>query len=130
MSTLEDPVTHDFARSFLSQTSSVGIRADLIDLLAGELVKVPARVWHDTFSGLLEYDDLSELGRIAAPTLLVWGDADTVVSREMQAHLARSIPDADLLVYDGVGHTPRWEEPIRFSSDLASFAGRMARVHM
>jgi hypothetical protein len=40
----------------------------------------------------------------------------------MQDHLARSMPDADLLVYTGVGHTPRWEDPVRFSSDLVTFA--------
>ena len=48
--------------------------------------------------------------------------ADAVVPRGMQDHLARSIPDSALLVYHGVGHTPRWEDPTRFSSDLAAFA--------
>lgn len=128
VSELEDPITPDFARSFLAQTSSAGIRPDLIDLLADELLKVPARVWQETFSGLLEYDDLSELGRIEAPTLLVWGDADAVVPREMQDLLAHSIPEADLLVYHGVGHTPRWEDPKRFSGDLATFARQVART--
>jgi len=127
VSGLEDPITPHFARSFITQTSSEGIAPDLIDLLVEEVLKVPARVWQRTFSGLLEYDDLNELGRIDAPTLLVWGDADAVVSRSMQDHLARSIPHADLLVYHGVGHTPRWEEPMRFSRDLAAFAGQVAR---
>jgi pimeloyl-ACP methyl ester carboxylesterase len=67
-----------------------------------------------------------ELGRIEAPTLMVWGDADGLVSRDMQEHLARAIPDAELLVYHGVGHTPRWDDPVRFSSDLATFARRVA----
>ena len=122
MSELEDPITPNFARSFLTQTSSATIRPDLIDQLVTELVKVPARVWRETFSGLLEYDDLSELGRIDVPTLLVWGDADAVVARDMQDHLVRLIPNAELLVYHRVGHTPRWENPTRFSSDLATFA--------
>ena len=59
---------------------------------------------------------------IEAPALLVWGDADTLVSREMQHQLARSIPDASLRVYSGVGHTPRWEDPARFSTELVAFA--------
>jgi pimeloyl-ACP methyl ester carboxylesterase len=130
ISKLDDPITPDFARSFLAQTSSVDLPPDLGDLLVSELLKVPAHVWKQTFSGLLEYDDLSELGRIQAPTLLVWGDADAVVPREMQDELARRIPDADLLVYPGVGHTPRWENPLRFSSDLADFSRRVARAHV
>jgi hypothetical protein len=44
----------------------------------------------------------------------------------MQDHLASAIPDSVLLVYRGVGHTPRWENPVRFSNDLASFVGRLA----
>ena len=96
MSELEDPITPDFARSFLTQTSSADLRPELVDLLVAELLKVPARVWQETFSELLEYDDLSELGRIEAPTLLLWGDVDPVVPRGMQDRLARSIPDSRL----------------------------------
>ena len=126
MSGLEDPITPEFARSLVTQTSSPDLRPELVELLVAEILKVPTRVWHETFSGLLEYNDLSELGRIEAPTLLLWGDADPVVGRSMQDHLAGSIPDSLLLVYEGVGHTPRWENPRRFSSDLATFARRVA----
>lgn len=128
VSDLRDPISRDFARSFIVDTSSAGIQRDLVDQLVEELLKVPARVWHGTFAGLLEYDDTTELGRIEAPTLLVWGDADALVPRDMQDHLARSIPDADLLVYHGVGHTPRWEDPARFSGDLVAFVRRVART--
>src|SRR6476619_1017859 len=48
----------------------------VLDPLVAELLKVPAHVWREMFAGLLQYDDLSDLGRINAPTRLVWGDAD------------------------------------------------------
>lgn len=130
VSELEDPISPDFARSFIADTSSAAIEADLAALLLEELLKVPARVWHGTFAGLLQYDDMTELERIEAPTLLVWGDADALVSRAMQDQLVRSIPDADLLVYHGVGHAPRWDDPARFSSDLSSFVRRVARMQV
>lgn len=79
------------------------------------------------FAGLLQYDDMSELRRIRAPTLLVWGDADQLVARDRQDDLAERIPGADLLVYPGVGHTPRWEDPSRFASDVAAFAEPLLR---
>ena len=68
---------------------------------------------------------MTKLPLIEAPTLLIWGDADALVSRDMQDHLARSIPDADLLVHPGAGHTPRWDDSVRFSRDLVTFVQRV-----
>jgi non-heme chloroperoxidase len=123
---LDDPISPDFARSFVVDTSSQRVSADLNDLLVEEVLAVPARVWQQTFGGLLEYDDQIELPLIEAPTLLIWGDADPLVPREAQDRLVGSIPGADLVVYAGVGHTPRWEDPERFSSDLVTFARAVA----
>jgi non-heme chloroperoxidase len=121
VSRLEDPISPDFARS-LVVTSSENVAPELLDLLVEDVLAVPAHVWKETFAGLLVYDDQEDLPRIEASTLLVWGDADTLVSREMQDQLVRSIPDASLRVYTGVGHTPRWEDPARFSTELVAFA--------
>jgi pimeloyl-ACP methyl ester carboxylesterase len=118
---LEDPIDPEFARSFVVDTSSADLAPDLVDTLVEDVLAVPAHVWKQVFAGLVEYDDEYELSRIEAPTLLIWGDADTLVSREMQDQLASSIPDSDLLVYPGVGHTPRWADPERFTSDLLTF---------
>jgi pimeloyl-ACP methyl ester carboxylesterase len=122
VSELADPIGREFARSFVVDTSSANVAPELIDLLVEDAVAVPAHVWKETFAGLLAYDDQTELPLIEVPTLLVWGDADTLVSREMQDQLERSIPDASLRVYSGVGHTPRWEDPTRFSAELVTFA--------
>lgn len=124
---LHDPIRAELARSFVVDTSSEGIAPDLVDLLVEDVLTVPARVWQQTFAGLLEYDDRPELPLMESPTLLVWGDADALVSRATQDELAASIPGADLLVYPGAGHTPRWDDPVRFSDDLATFARRVGR---
>ena len=124
VSNLEDPISEEFARSFVVDTSSIGLPPELLDQLVEELLKVPARVWQATFEGLLEYDDSGELGRITAPALLIWGEDDAVVSRSMQNDLVRCIPGAELLVYPGCGHTPRWDEPARVAADVAAFAMR------
>jgi non-heme chloroperoxidase len=124
-SKLDDPISPDFGRSFVAGTSSENVAPDLVDLLVEELLKVPAQVWKGTFAGLVQYDDVAELSLIEAPTLLVWGDADALVSGDMQNRLERLLPRADLLVYPGVGHTPRWEDPVRFSGDLVAFVKRV-----
>ena len=46
-------------------------------------------------------------GEIAAPTVIVTGDADTTVSPHIHARaIAAAIPNARLIVLDGVGHMP------------------------
>lgn len=125
VSGLQDPIDPDFARSFVADTSSAAIRPEVVDRLAGELLKVPAHVWQESFTALSDYDDLGELGRITAPAMLIWGDGDGLVGRHMQEQLAELIPNADLLVYAGVGHTPRWEDGARFASDVAAFVEKL-----
>jgi pimeloyl-ACP methyl ester carboxylesterase len=40
----------------------------------------------------------------------------------MQDELTRRHSRAELVVYAGAGHTPRWEQPERFAGDVAKFA--------
>ena len=103
---LIDPIDPEFARSFVTDTSSENLPPELVEVLVEDVLAVPARVWKETFAALLEYDDVSELSMIEAPTLLVWGNTDVLVSRAMQDQLASTIPNAELAVYDGIGHTP------------------------
>lgn len=120
---LEDPIDAEFARSFVVDTSSEHVAPELLDELVDELLKVPARVWHEAFASLAGYDDTAELEHIAAPTLLLWGDADSLVTREMQDELVSRIPRSELVVYRGVSHTPRWDARDRFTEDVMSFVG-------
>lgn len=124
VSHLQDPIDPAFARSFVADTSSDRVAPDLVEELVNELMKLPARVWLEMFAELMAYDDLAEIGRITAPTLLVWGDADRLVGLDMQVLLVERIQGAELLVYQGVGHVPRWEDPHRFAADVTSFIER------
>jgi non-heme chloroperoxidase len=127
VSDLDDPIAPDFARAFVADTSSGGLGPEVLDPLVREVLKVPARAWREMFAGLLQYDDSADLGRLAAPALLIWGDADAVVGREMQELLTERISHAELVVYQGVGHTPRWEDPSRFAADVTAFVERSRR---
>jgi pimeloyl-ACP methyl ester carboxylesterase len=50
--------------------------------------------------------------RIEAPTLVVWGDRDKLVSVALAPRTAATIPGARLLVLPGVGHVAQMEEPV------------------
>jgi len=105
--------------STLTLESELG--PEFLTRMVAEQMKVPAHVWQEMFAELIQYDDIDELGRISRPTLLIWGDADGLVGREMQDALAARIAQTELIVYPGVGHTPRWEEPTRFTTDVTDF---------
>ena len=62
-----------------------------------------------------------ELGRIKAPTQLIWGNRDQFASASEQKALLAVIPHARLAVYEGVGHSPHWEDPDRFVDDVVEF---------
>jgi non-heme chloroperoxidase len=126
VSRLDDPIDAEFARSFVADTSAAGLEPGAVEGLVTELLKVPARVWHEMFGALLRYDDTAALGRVRAPARLIWGDRDTLVSRQTQQHLRERLPDAELVVYQGIGHTPRWEDPTRFAHDVAAFVERVS----
>ncbi len=125
ISTLTDPISPEFARSFVTDTSPNNVPTTLIDVLVEEILRVPARVWTQMFTDLVRYDDTNQLERIKAPTLLIWGDSDPLITRNTQDLLLQAISTANLLVYPAVGHTPRWEDPVRFSHDLTTFAHRV-----
>jgi non-heme chloroperoxidase len=122
---LTDPIDRDFARSVVVDTSTDKLAPELVDLLVDDVLKVPAGVWQEMFASLVEYDDIRELAEVRAPAMLVWGDTDSLVTREMQDELLGLIPSAELVVYEGVGHTPRWEQPERFAQDVTAFASRV-----
>lgn len=126
VSTLTDPIDPAVARSFVADTSSEDVPPAFVDELAAELSKVPAGVWKQTFAALQTYDDMADVERIRVPTLLLWGDADGLVTRAMQDALVERIRGAQLRIYEGVGHTPRWEDPTRYAADIADFATRIA----
>ena len=69
-----------------------------------------------------------ELSKIQAPTLIVWGDKDTVISKNEQETVASVIPNARLLVYPGAGHTFYCEEPVRLVYDLADFVNSLDKT--
>lgn len=121
VSGLEDPIDLDLARSVVVDTSSPDLRPEDLEALVQDALQVPAGVWREMFEALLHEDDREQLAGIRAPTLLLWGDADPLVGRVAQEELLARIPGARLITYPGAGHTPRWEDPARFTADVAAF---------
>jgi 4,5:9,10-diseco-3-hydroxy-5,9,17-trioxoandrosta-1(10),2-diene-4-oate hydrolase len=63
-------------------------------------------------------DDLS---RIAAPTLVIWGRQDRVLTPAHAQVVAEMVPNTKLVFFDRCGHLPQLERPNEFNSELLSF---------
>jgi pimeloyl-ACP methyl ester carboxylesterase len=61
------------------------------------------------------------LGRIAAPTLLVWGASDRVVTPDYGRAYAQLIPGSRFTLIEGAGHHPEIEQPEAFVEQVTAF---------
>jgi pimeloyl-ACP methyl ester carboxylesterase len=121
MLTLGDSVPRELAESFQRDTIAGPVPAGLIRTMVDECLRTPAAVWRAAFAGLLEDDFSAELGRVRAPVLLPWGDADAFAPEADQQRLARELPLAARCVVRGAGHALHWEQPERFAIEIARF---------
>jgi non-heme chloroperoxidase len=119
-SELTDPVDSEFAREFQESCVAKPVPAGFMAEVVAGSMQVPARVWRDYLSGLLEAEVPTD-SVIAAPTLIQWGDQDAICHRRDQDGLLAAIPEARLEVYPGTGHCPHWEQPERAAAELAAF---------
>jgi len=60
------------------------------------------------------------IGKIIAPTLLVWGDSDRMIPVQY-AKEYNEIPDSELVVVKDCGHTPYVEKPMTFNKLVLKF---------
>jgi non-heme chloroperoxidase len=122
MLALEDPIPQEFVREFVEGTIHHPVPGWFLAGAVSECLKVPARVWRDYFEGvLLTADDTARLGEIRAPTLILWGEEDSLLPHEEQEQRSVTIPDATLKVYPDTGHAVAGERPEWVARDLEAF---------
>jgi pimeloyl-ACP methyl ester carboxylesterase len=83
---------------------------------------VPAEVRGALFSREIDADDV--LSKLSVPVLVTHGRADAIVLPSMAEHVLDVCDTAEASWYDGVGHMPFLEDPVRFDRELAEFAAR------
>lgn len=59
--------------------------------------------------------------RLTMPVLVIAGERDLQIGLEPQRDLARLLPDAQLLIYEGAGHFMYLDAPERFARDVTAF---------
>ena len=63
------------------------------------------------------------LHRIEAPTLIVWGKQDRLVSSAYAAEFGRRIAGSRVEIIDGCGHVPQLEQPDKTYALVSDFLG-------
>jgi pimeloyl-ACP methyl ester carboxylesterase len=64
------------------------------------------------------------LGRIEAPSLVIWGELDRLVNVSNATRVATTLPDSRLLVLPDVGHTAQLEDPTSTARAILALAKR------
>lgn len=65
-----------------------------------------------------------QLGKLAVPTLVVWGARDRVVPVRQARAAIEHVPEGELVVLPDCGHLPHLERPDRFAAALEEFMRR------
>ena len=120
VSKMTDPIDAAFVRAFAEATLPHQLPPGLFETLLQENLKVPANVWKGIWEGFFQEDE-SELSRITAPTLILWGERDDVIPRSDQELLLQSISGSRLVVYGSAAHVPYLEFPKQVATDIAKF---------
>lgn len=118
---LGDEIPRSFVQDFQAGMISVPLFLDRLDVFAAESLRVSPVVWRKTMESLVA-DGKAVAGRIAAPTLVLWGAEDSVFNVNAQHRLMALLKNGRLRVYPEVGHAPNWEEPETVAHDIAAFA--------
>jgi pimeloyl-ACP methyl ester carboxylesterase len=120
-SSLKDPIPYTFARDFQFGTIYRPVPAWFFETMVAEAQRVPAATWHGLAQGITADEPIDNLKKIRVPTLVFWGEKDSIFSRTDQDVLIRTIPHATLKAYPDTGHALHWERPEEFTRDLLDF---------
>jgi pimeloyl-ACP methyl ester carboxylesterase len=71
---------------------------------------------------ILAHDTRERLGRLTMPTLVLHGTEDQMLPVQNGRLIASLIPDAQLEIFDGVGHLFFWEQPERSAELIRTLA--------
>lgn len=122
---LKDPIDPDSPFMHAWWHSPTPVDAAFMKRQREDSAKIPAAVWKAViFQGMLGMELKSTLPMLKAPTLLIWGDQDTLMLKSDRDGLTAALPTAQVKVYEGLGHNPFWEEPERVAADIAGFLGK------
>ncbi len=105
------------ARTLLGKSPRLGC----YERLVASMTALHKESYIKTITGSVNYARPLELESIAAPTLVVVGDEDTLTPPATSRDLARRIPGARMTVIEGAGYLSNIEQPESFNRAVLGF---------
>ncbi len=123
---LKDPIDPDSPFMVAWWDSPTPVDAEFIRRQRRDSARIPVSVWlavlDQGLAGDNAYGDLQRtLPRLRAPTLLIWGSLDPIMEEPVRASLRKALPNAQVKIFDGLGHNPFWENPSGVAAVINTF---------
>jgi non-heme chloroperoxidase len=124
----EDLVTNIAAtRSFVHGCFSRQPTADDFETMLAFNMMVPPAV--RGAMGGRPHDATAMVSKLNIPVLVTHGAEDRNIRLDAAQYTASVIPGATLSVYEGIGHSPFYEDAPRFNAEMASFVRTAPKVN-
>jgi pimeloyl-ACP methyl ester carboxylesterase len=121
---LKEPIDPDSPFMIAWWSSPTPVNEDFIRRQRQDSARIPLKVWLAVLDQGLGTTDLqATLPRLKAPSLLIWGSADPIMGDEARSTLREALPDAQVKIFEGLGHNPFWENPGGVASVINEFLG-------
>jgi len=120
---LQDPIdpSSPFMQSWWTQSIALNPQS-FSSRQRRDAAAIPASVWRAIAEqSLVGVDLASMLPRVRAPTLLIWGAHDELVTKEGRETLHAGIAESQVRVFDSLGHDLFWEDPVAVSAVMIDF---------
>lgn len=125
ISKLIDPIDKEFVVDFAKSTFSKAIPQEVMGNVIQENLKVPAKVWRGAMAGMMKEEFPDKLNEIEAPTLIIWGDQDKLLTRQSQEDMSKVISDSTFAILKNAGHLFYYEDPKEAATNILSFIERI-----
>jgi len=112
----------DGTRVFLRACTAEAGHRDTFETWLAFNMLVPPHVRQAMFERELDFDPVLEGVYVRA--LVSYGTADPLVVPAVGEYAMARIPDAEASIYEGIGHSPFFEDSPRFNAELAAFVRR------
>lgn len=119
---LKDPIDPDSPFMSAWYGNAMAPDPDVVRRQRRDAAAIPVRVWLAILDqGVTGMDLQATLPRLMAPTLLIWGDKDTLMPEPVRCALREALPKARVHVFPTYGHNPAWDDPVAVAALINPF---------